>query len=226
MKRMIQFSDRSATLLFQGGNTQQNGVPERPKIGADDGISNRQMNFLLVIFMIITMLVSVVAANASASNGDEALKLRILLRQSMLDLERGNYDAALIKLTTVYAADMDNANVAYLIGKCHFHGAKDYQQAAFYFERASRAVSASYMDWDLDEREAPIQAVYLMASAYEAAGDSERAAWAYEQCMAQTGENGTVKLSTRMRTILQRSLAHNRILALEILSEAMAIDPQ
>jgi len=226
MKRMIQFSDRSATLLFQGGNAQQNSTPERPKIGTDDGISNRKMNIMLIVFMIMTMLVTVLAANASPSNGDDVLKLRILLRQSMLDMDRGNYDAALQKLTVVFESDMDNANVAYLIGKCHFHGAKDYPKAAFYFERASRSVSASYSDWDLDERQAPIQSVYLMASAYEAAGEAERAAWAYEQFMAKTGEDGQIKLSTRMRTILQRSLAHNRLVASETLSEAVAIEQQ
>jgi tetratricopeptide (TPR) repeat protein len=224
MKTMTQFSDRSATLLFQVGTEQSNGTPVRPKIGTDDGISNRGMNVLLIIFMVITMLISVVAAKA-ATNGDDALKVRILLRQSMLDVERGQYDAALLKLNAVFAADPENANVAYLIGTCHYHGTKNYQQAAFYYERASRSMTPDYLFWDLDERKAPVQTIFLMASAYEAAGDHGRAAVAYEKFLSLSGQDGLVSLSPRMRSMIRLELARAQQAASASITDAVAIEP-
>jgi hypothetical protein len=70
----------------------------RPKIGDDDGISNQVMNALIVLFILLTLGVSILSATAH-----NAAKYRIIPRQAMLDMDWIEYDKALIKLHEVRA---------------------------------------------------------------------------------------------------------------------------
>jgi tetratricopeptide (TPR) repeat protein len=192
----------NAVLQSQGGNESPGTSPLPPKIGTDDGISNRLMNILLVIFMLLTVGLAV----ASGAVADD-VKYRLLLRQSMLDIDQLNYDDALPKLMEVFAVDPENANVTYMLGVCHLRGTGNYHKAAFYFEKAAKSVSPTYLTWDLEERSSPVQTLYLLASAYESAGAFEKAAVAYQNFLAFGAEEGAKKLSQRVTAMIQRNLA-------------------
>lgn len=63
MKTYTHSNQPADTLFFKGGSGQQSSGP---RIGTDDGISNRNMNILLIIFMILTMGLSVAFASQPA----------------------------------------------------------------------------------------------------------------------------------------------------------------
>jgi tetratricopeptide (TPR) repeat protein len=181
-----------------------------PRIGTDDGISNRTLNLLILLFMLLTVSVAV----ASGSQADE-LKSRILLRQSMLDIDQLQYDLAIPKLMEVLAKDPSNANAAYLLGVCHLYGTRNFHQAAFYLENASKSVSTTYESWDLDERNAPVQTFYLVATAWEQANDDLRAVVAYENYMRYLTGSDTKKLSPRIMNMVRQNIANTRLRSYE-----------
>jgi tetratricopeptide (TPR) repeat protein len=151
----------------------------RPKIGDDDGISNQAMNALIVLFMLITVGLSIVSAAAS-----DDVKYRILLRQAMLDMDRLEYDKALVKLLEVRANTDENANVNHMLGMCYLYGQEAPDKAAFYLNQAVRSVSKDYLEWDLDEKNAPVETAYHLAIAYEQLENFGKAAGFYQQYLA------------------------------------------
>jgi tetratricopeptide (TPR) repeat protein len=151
----------------------------RPKIGDDDGISDRTMNALIVLFTIITVCVSI----GSASANDD-VKYRILLRQAMLDMDRMQYNMALVKLIEVRANTEDNANLNHMLGLCYLQSQESAEKAVFYFNLAIPFASADHEEWDLDETNAPAEVVYYLASAYEQLEDYDKAAEYYGQFLA------------------------------------------
>ncbi len=151
----------------------------RPKIGDDDGISNRAMNALIVLFTLITLGASILSANAQ-----DNVKYRIILRQAMLDMDRLEYDKALIKLLEVRANTDENANVNHMLGMCYLYGQEAPTKAAFYLNQAVKTVSRDYQEWDLDETNAPAETAYHLAIAYEKLEDFGKAAGFYQQYLA------------------------------------------
>ncbi len=200
----------NAARHLQSGNESANSSPRPPKIGTDDGISNRMLNVLLIIFMLLTVGLAV----ASGAVADD-VKYRLLIRQSMLDIDQLNYEDALPKLMEVFVVDPENANVTYMLGVCHLRGTGNFHQAAFYFEKAAKSVSPTYLTWDLEERSSPVQTLYLLASAYESAGAFEKAAVAYQTFLAFGAEEGAQKLSPRVTAMIQRNLIHCQLQATE-----------
>lgn len=148
----------------------------RPKIGDDDGISNRTMNLVIVLFTLLTLGISFAASAQQA----DSLENRILLRQAMLDMERENYEKAVIKLLEVRASTPENANVNQMLGKCFLIGLKENDKAIFYLSRAVSQISTEFEDWDMDETRAPLETAYYLAQAYETQGDMAKAAECYE----------------------------------------------
>ncbi len=180
--------------------------PNGPRIGTDDGISNRSLNLLIMLFMLLTMSVAV----ASGSQADE-IKSRVLLRQSMLDIDQLHYELAIPKLMEVLAKDPSNANAAYLLGVCHLYGTRNFHQAAFYLENASKSACPNYQFWDLDERNAPVQAFYLLATAWEQVSDDLRAVMAYENYVRHVTSGDAKKLSARIMNMVRQNIANTRL---------------
>ncbi|MCF8256145.1 MAG: hypothetical protein K9J06_01230 [Flavobacteriales bacterium] len=203
MKTITLTPQSPSVLFFKDAPSSQNS---RPRIGTDDGISNRGMNILLIIFMMLTVGLAV----ASATGSDD-VKMRILLRQSMLDIEQLRYHEAVPKLMELLAKDPDNANASYLLGICHLYGTRNFHQAAFYLDRASSSTSHGYENWDLEERNAPVQTYYLLATAWEQAGDDDRAAVAYEHYIVQLTGDEAKKVSPRIMNMVRQNMANARL---------------
>jgi tetratricopeptide (TPR) repeat protein len=214
MKTITHTPNPFGVLFFKDATDPQTSGP---RIGTDDGISNRGMNVLLIIFMMLTVGLAV----ASATETDD-VKMRILLRQSMLDVEQQRYDEAVPKLMELLAKDSENANAAYLLGMCHLYGTRNFHQAAFYLDRASAAASRSYVAWDLDERNAPVHAHYLLATAWEQAGDDDRAAMAYEQYIAAVTGDDAKKVSPRIMNMVRFNIASARLRSNEVIVQTAA----
>jgi tetratricopeptide (TPR) repeat protein len=217
MKTIDNRSVWSATLQYQGGNAQSNGTSSGPKVGTDDGISNRALNILIILFMLLTVGMSLASAN-------DDVKSRILLRQSMLEVERTDYEAALPMLMELFAKDATNANVNHMIGICHLYGTGNFHHAAFYLSMAATSVSNDYQVWDLEERSSPVQTLYLLATAYEQAGRDDLAAETFTKYLTHVGQEGGKKISPRMRGIIERQLAQCVQRATAIETDAVAID--
>jgi len=215
MKTLSTTHQPSAVLFYKGAPSSQNSGP---RIGTDDGISNRGMNILLIIFMMLTVGLAV----ASATETDD-VKMRILLRQSMLDVEQQRYQEAVPKLMELLAKDGENANAAYLLGICHLYGTRNFHHAAFYLERASAAATPDYESWDLEERNAPVQTHYLLATAWEQAGDDDRAALAYEQYIAKVTGSDAKTISPRIMKMVRHNIATARMRSNESLTETATI---
>lgn len=185
----------------------------RPRIGDDDGISDRTMNAVIVLFMIITMGL---ALSASAQAPDST-QCRIILRQAMLDMEREQYGQAVTKLLEVRANTPENANVSQMLGRCYLYGFNDAEKAAFYLSRAADHVSADFEEWDMDEIHAPIETAYHLAKAQELLGNYAEAADSYQQFLTyleQGSRNGS-----RMYAMIGRNADRCRVAAVQELDD-------
>ena len=181
----------------------------RPRIGDDDGISNRAMNAVILLFMILTVGITVIAG---AANDD--VKYRILLRQAMLDMDRMEYDKAIIKLLEVRANTDENANVSHMLGLCYLYGEGEAEKAVFYLNRAVEHVSADYEEWDLDETKAPIQTAYHLGKAYEQLEDFAKAAEYYGTFLDHL-ETGIEVASVRTKALIGKNAERCRLAALQ-----------
>lgn len=152
----------------------------KPKIGDDDGISDRAMNFLIVLFALLTLGISI----ASASPSNDEVKYRILLRQAMLDMDRMEYEKAIIKLLEVRSNTEENPNVNQMLGICYLYGREDAEKAVFYLIRAAQFATTEFEEWDMDEKRAPVQTLYHLGKAYEQLNDLAMAAEYYNQYLA------------------------------------------
>ena len=191
-----------------GAYLQENeGSTPRPKIGDDDGISNKAMNAVLVLFMLLTVGISI----AAAAPTDE-VKYRILLRQAMLDIDRMDYDKAIVKLLDVRANTEENANLNHLLGVCYLNSGKSYEKAVFYLNRALTDVSADYEEWVLEETRAPLEVMYLLAKAYEKTEQFDMAADLYAQFLASL-QTGKLNPSSKTYALISKSAENCRIAA-------------
>jgi tetratricopeptide (TPR) repeat protein len=208
MKTLNENQKWSASL---GAYLQENEVSNpRPKIGDDDGISNKAMNAVLVLFMLLTVGISIVAAAAPT----EEVKYRILLRQAMLDIDRMDYDEAIVKLLEVRTNTEENANVNHLLGVCYLNSGKSYEKAVFYLNRALSDVSADYEEWVLEETRAPLEVMYLLAKAYEKTEQFDMAADMYAQFLASL-QTGKLNPSSKTYALISKSAENCRIAAVQ-----------
>lgn len=180
----------------------------RPKIGDDDGISNRAMNAVIMLFMLLTVGLTVAIG---APNDD--VKYRITLRQAMLDMDRFDYEKALVKLLDVYTNTEPNANINYLLGKCYLYGNVSHKKAAFYLNKAAENVSVDYEEWVLEEETAPVETLYLLGIAYEQTEHYDLAAQYYGQFLAKCLDSGQVNPSSRTFAIINKAAENCRIAA-------------
>ncbi|MCF8465104.1 MAG: hypothetical protein K9G41_09690 [Flavobacteriales bacterium] len=172
----------------------------RPKIGDDDGISNQAMNALIVLFTLITLGISIVSATAQ-----DAVQYRIKFRQAMLDMDRLEYDKALIKLLEVRANTAENANVSQMLGMCYLYGQEAPDKAAFYLNQAVKSISTDYQEWDLDETNAPLATSYHLAIAYEKLENFGKAAVYYQQYLASVSDPDKPNTSRTYAIISRRA---------------------
>lgn len=182
----------------------------RPRIGDDDGISNKAMNAVIILFMLLTVGFTV----AIGAPNDE-VKYRIILRQAMLDMDRFEYDKALVKLLEVKANTEENANVDHLLGKCYLYGNVSYEKAAFYLNRAVANVSADHEEWVLEEQSAPLETYFLLGIAYEQTEHFDLAAEFYGQFLMTCVQSGKVDASSRTFAIISRAADNCRLAAAE-----------
>ena len=157
----------------------QTSKNQKPRIGDDDGISERTLNALIVILTVLALCLSIGSATAN-----DDVKYRVLLRQAMLDMDRMQYDKALVKLLEVRANIDENANVNQMLGMCYLYGSKSAEKAVFYFNLAAPFASDEHEEWDLDEKNASTRVIYHLATAYEQSENYEKAAEFYGQFLA------------------------------------------
>lgn len=181
----------------------------RSKIGDDDGISNRAMNAVIVLFMLLTVGISI----AAAAPTDE-VKYRILLRQAMLDIDRMDYDRAIVKLLEVRSNTEENANVNHLLGVCYLYSGISNEKAVFYLSRALPEASAEYEEWVLEETRAPLEVMYLLAKAYERTEQFDMAAELYGQFLASL-TTGRLSSSSKTYALISKSAESCKLAAAE-----------
>ncbi len=177
----------------------------RPKIGDDDGISNKAMNTIILLFMLLTVGVTIATAAPS-----DNVKYRILLRQAMLDMDRMEYDKAITKLLEVRSNTEANANVDHMIGLCYLYGEHAPEKAVYYLNRAAEHASPQYEEWDLDEVRAPIETAYHLAKAYETIEDFANASVYYKQYL-EALEGSEMTISERTYAIINKNAEDCRI---------------
>lgn len=177
---------------------QKEETDPRPQIGDDDGISDKAMNIVIVLFMLLT--VGVTVATAETPSGTHANNAG-LFQKALDDMDQMRFDKAINKLLKVRNLAPENANVDYLIGKCYLYGDVSDEKAAFYLNRAASCISYSYESWDISENCAPVETIYLLARAYERTEHYDLAAQHYEQFLLLI-EDGPVKSTSRTYAIV------------------------
>lgn len=152
----------------------------RPRVGIDDGISDRHMNMLIVFFTVCTVMFAFLLSATGMERTDrDSVKQRIELRQAILDVDRGEYIEAIPKLLKLVRSGPASAKANYLLGLCYLQGAGQPAPAAFYLVRAVTETSDDFEIWDLEGTAAPNHANYCLAQAYEMLGEYALAASYY-----------------------------------------------
>ena len=177
---------------------QKEETDPRPQIGDDDGISDKAMNMVIVLFMLLTVGVTVAAAETPGSTDANNAGL---FRKAMDDMDQMRFDHAINKLLKVKKLAPDNANLDYLLGKCYLYGDVSPEKAAFYLNRAASCISFSYESWDVSETCAPVETIYLLARAYERTEHYDLAVEYYGQFLVLI-EDGPVKSTSRTYAIV------------------------
>ena len=173
----------------------------RPKIGDDDGISDKAMNVVIVLFMLLTVGVTFVAAKPaqSAHQTDAGL-----FRKALDDMDQMRFEHAISKLLKVKKFAPNNANLDFLLGKCYLYGDVSAEKAAYYLTRATTRIADDYKAWDVSEDRAPAEAIYLLAQAYERTEHFDMAALYYEKFLALLNQVPE-KANSRTYAIISRA---------------------
>jgi tetratricopeptide (TPR) repeat protein len=165
--------------------------------------------FRVVIRMIAILLLQLsLVVPASAQKNKQTLENRILLRQAMLDIDRLQYDKAISKLLLLRMTEEVQPNVAYLLGRSYLYSnrLRSIEKAVFYLAKASEHASDKYEEWDLDERNAPMEVFYHLGKAQEKFGLYEAAAESYESFLAHLSDDKNIQRSKMYGLIEQTVL--------------------
>jgi outer membrane protein OmpA-like peptidoglycan-associated protein len=93
----------------------------------------------------------------------------------------GNYFQALPMYTELYREDTINANINYLIGRCHLKARSGKAKAIPFLENAVQSININYKDGSVEERGAPVLALKLLGDAYHIHSEFDKAIRCYEK---------------------------------------------
>ena len=88
---------------------------------------------------------------------------------------------------------------------CYLNGEISAEKAVFYLSRAVTSVSPAFEEWDLDERNAPVETAYYLAKAYEKVEDFAMAADFYAQFLNSAGTANTISVESRTYAMINKS---------------------
>ena len=162
----------------------------------------------LVIRMIAILLLQLgLLVPATAQRPELSIEKRILLRQAMLDIDRLEYDKAISKLLLVRDSDSINPNLAYLLGRSYLYSnrPRSLEKAIFYLTKASVSPNDDYLEWDLDEQDAPMEVFYHLGKAQEKLGLYEPAAESYENLLDHLAKDANIHRSKMYDLIMQNA---------------------
>jgi len=97
------------------------------------------------------------------------MESKTIIKQYIIDaskhIQLKEYQQAIDKLTWCLSKDSTNANINYLLGKTYFLSDASFKKAIPYLEKA-KPISKTYNDADPKERNAPTEALFMLAQAY------------------------------------------------------------
>lgn len=96
-------------------------------------------------------------------------------------LEIGMFEKALDNFMYVYETDIDNANYNYLVAKCLFNLPKERAQAKPYLIVASRNINYTSVEYEIEEKSAPVQVYIMLGEIYHSEEELDSAEYYYSK---------------------------------------------
>ncbi len=128
------------------------------------------MNKALLLLLVLACLP--VGAQTLAKN--DALKF-----DADYFLMEKDFTRALTNYLTILKSEPDNADMKYKAGICYLNSENDKVKAITYLEEAAQKVSEKYNPSSFKETNAPVDALFLLGSAYRISNETEKAVDAY-----------------------------------------------
>jgi tetratricopeptide (TPR) repeat protein len=207
-KQVVQTSSRikvmkNATLILNNPTMKVNPNPRqaKPRVGTDDGISDKTLNGLIMVFMLLMLGIAV----ASASNRD-GVSDETVLQHAVVDVDNGRFDEAARKLRALSVRHPESAYVSYLLGICTMQREQAMEEAIAHLSKCANRVADNARPCLRADGEVPVMALYLLGSAMESAGQAEAASQAYEQYLLAAAQSTETNLSPRVIGMIQRKV--------------------
>lgn len=126
-------------------------------------------SILLIVFLFISYCVS---AQYSSRNNEAKLDADYYVMMQ-------EYDRALKLYLNILESEPENASIKYKIGICYLNSENEKEDAIQYLEEASQKVSEKYNPNSFKEMNAPVDALFLLGSAYRVNSQLDKAIDAY-----------------------------------------------
>jgi tetratricopeptide (TPR) repeat protein len=126
--------------------------------------------------LFFALCLAVLSVRSQTSGRNDQLKL-----DADYFLMRNEYDKALDVYLDILRSEPDNADIKHRIGICYLNSEDDKANAIPFLEEACEKVSLKYNIKSLKETNAPIEAFFMLGSAYRVNNQPDKAISAYEK---------------------------------------------
>lgn len=130
-----------------------------------------------LLLLILLLPIGTMQAQTLAKNDEMKLNADYYLMDKEFDKAKTNY-------LNILKSEPENADIKYRLGICYLHSEDEKEKAIHYLEEAVEKVSEKYNPNSFKETNAPIDAFFLLGSAYRVNNELDKAIEAYNRYKA------------------------------------------
>jgi tetratricopeptide (TPR) repeat protein len=133
-------------------------------------------HFMKIVLLLLTMTLACITLTAQTLAKNDPLKY-----DADYYLMEKDFTKALNTYKNILRSEPDNADIKYKTGICYLNSENEKDLAIPYLEEASQKISEKYNSNSFDETNAPIDALFLLGSAYRINNQIDRAMDSYRE---------------------------------------------
>lgn len=117
-----------------------------------------------ILHSVTVLVILSISLNSAAQT---PAKPRDIFLDAEFFLITGEYQEALLNYLKLYQSDQNNANICYRIGMCYLNIRGEKIKSIPFLQQACNNISEKYVESTFQERKAPVQSLFLLATAYQ-----------------------------------------------------------
>ena len=158
-----------------------------------------------LLLLILVLPIATMQAQTLAKNDESKLNADYYLMDKEFDKAKTNY-------LNILKSEPENADIKYRLGICYLHSEDEKEKAIPYLEAAVEKVSEEYNQNSFKETNAPIEALFLLGSAYRVNNELDKAIEAYNRYKAYLNPKDEYNLEVINQYINNCNLARDMML--------------